>query len=102
MSRSSRIFSVVFGTALVLLGLVIFLSGSISLPLRRAPPVLRFRGFSLLLLALSPAACGSAFLGLGSGVVERDSRAIQLIVGAAIASICLALVVASLTDADSD
>jgi hypothetical protein len=95
MSVVSRLFVILFGTALVLAGLYIVFSGGVSLPTRQPPRQFHFQGLSLWLLGLSPLLAGGASIAVARGSVLRNSIATQWAVGASLAALGLAFVLAT-------
>lgn len=94
MSSLSKPVVILFGAALVLLGLFILFSGGVSLPTRQPPRHFHFSGFSLFLLGLSPLVAGLLSLAGAGGWVRQESKAAQWGIGISILSLILALVMA--------
>ena len=95
MSSWSKLSVFLFGSGLALLGLFVLLSGGGgALPTRQPPQQLNFSGFSLFLLGFSPLVAGLLSLAIVRGIVDRESKVTQLLVGISIVSLGLAFVMA--------
>ena len=96
MSGISKFAALVFGTAMVVLGVFIMLSDSVSLPTRQQLHELQFSGFSLFFLGLSPLSAGLLSLALTFGYLHRESRYTQTGIIISIAALILSLVLANI------
>jgi hypothetical protein len=94
MSTLSKLPSLLFGAALVLLGLFTFFSGGISLPTRSPPSEFRFGGMPLFFLGLSPFVAGLLSLALAGGFVHRESRTTRWAIGVSFVALALAFLLA--------
>lgn len=92
--RTVRTLLLLAGAAAVLLGLGLLATGTLTLPTRHPPVAFHFSGPALLLLAAAPMLVGTLLLALGSGRLQRQAPAARLLVGAAIAAVALAFVLA--------
>ena len=76
-SRADRAFLLAFGTALVLTGLWLWSRGSLALPTRRPPEVLRLQGLPLALFGLSPILAGAVLLSGARTSAPLDPRSLR-------------------------
>lgn len=94
MSRSARAMVLGLGLLLVLLALVAWLTGGLSLPTRHPPVRFHFSGWALALLGAAPAVSGSVLLALATERLDRESPLTRGLLFAAMAVLGLAFVLA--------
>jgi hypothetical protein len=90
----NKLLVVLFGVALVGVGLGLLSSGSVSLPTKTPPLRFQFTGPSLLLLGGSPLLLGVLSLALARGSMKRDSRVTYCCVATGMAMLGLAFIIA--------
>ena len=94
MTTLNKLFVVLFGAALVAVGLGLLLSGSFSLPTKTPPLRFQFTGLSLLLLGGSPLLLGIVSLALARGSLKSDSRFTYCCIATGMSMLGLAAVIA--------
>jgi len=94
MSKLPTIVLFLVGLAFVLLGVVALFGGGVALPTRHPPVQFHFKGLPLVLLALGPMAIGGILIALVKGRLQRDSAATRVALGAAMAAVGLAFILA--------
>ena len=95
MSRWPQLIGIVFGAALVLLGLFILFSGGIALPTRQPSAQLHFRGVALMCLGLSPLVAGGTVIAIARERLDRESRTVHLAIVVSTGALGLALLLAN-------
>lgn len=90
MSDRSALAIKLVGLAFLLFGLVVLLSGGVSLPTRQPPRAFHFGGLALFFLGMSPVVAGVMCIALARGAISRDAPATQIAIGLALGLLGLA------------
>lgn len=91
---STRAFLFILGFLLLLGGVVVLLSGSVSLPTRSPITHFQFSGASLLLLGATPVLAGGTCIAVALQVIDRHSKTMRLLIGAGIVMLGLSFLLA--------
>lgn len=94
MLRPTLLITYLFGAALAALGLVVLFRGGVALPTREPPQQFHFSGVSLWLLGMSPLIAGLVCMGLARGRLSRESPTTRWALGASMAVLGLAFLLA--------